>query len=1147
MMTLRKAVCISIRVTAFVLLLTPNLNADDSARFTSKVQPFLENYCFDCHGEDTQKGGVAFHELKGINADNARLWKSIWEQVALKEMPPKKKKTQPTLEERQQLAEFIVAGMQRALKEKGGYDEHLHPHKGNLLDHDLLFGELPKNLKPTSSPSRIWRVHPQEQFTRFNELISIEPPYDPKKSGARAHGDPVPTDGKTGTHIYLGVYDVIEWTGSAFSLHHSLKNITPILSTKVKRGIQNYPYLYSVNSSEALRISNDAEIVLRFMAYGPNVQAFQLINGMSDVDEKHRGLSIYKGRTIMTKHGVPEGVFYNKKSKRPITPIHNLMAKSGVDDKRLKSVVDFMFEALTLRPPTPKESAAYLRILKQSIEELGKEEGVILGLTPVFLDRAALFRTELCEAGKPDKHGRVMLQDQELILAINAAFSYIAPDEKLKQALEGGRLKTREDVKREVTRILNDDSIRKPVILRFFREYFDYDLAAKVDKDDNLLKRAGGLKTSKAHRQLMTEMTATTDRLVELILKEDKDVLAELLTTDRVVLPEDSKNFGYFAEMKSDGKIVGKPSASTSSKKGSILPLLAKDLPGIIVDNHDAKVTGVWTKSNRGKDRVGEDYLISEVEGNEKAIPLTPLRAKDLPGIIVDNPDAKATGKWGDSNGIENRVGSEYLLSKTPGDKVVYPVSFPKAGKYEVRMTIAQHRNRASQAVVTVRHKGGKETFRIDQRRSPGTFNKNGSDSYFQSLGSFEFPSGPWDAVEISNKGGGGFVVADAVQFLPPGVSGAIEQETEPAAPKQKSKLVYPVTFPKAGRYEVQFSYGRHPGCSIATLVTVRHKNGETKFRIDQTGKGKFFARASDECFQSLGYFDFPAGPWDAVEVSNEKGNISKFEQAPNPGKYVVADAVQFLLAGTSQVRDEQTKLIKSPGGEIVHVRLAEYSEIKGRRRANDPIRFSSGERHLVRLPASQRKGILTHPIWLVAHSDAMDNHAILRGKWIRERLLGGAIADVPITVDAVLPDEPKETLRHRMRVVREEQCWKCHQKMDPLGLPFEMYNHAGLFRSTELGSPVDATGAIIDSGEASLDGPVNNALEMIEKLSRSERVKQVFVRHAFRYWMGRNETINDAPVLQDAYKAYEESDGSMKALLISLLTSDAFLYRRTK
>ena len=91
MMTLRKVVCISFVVAAYFSLLTPNLKADDSTKFKSRVKPFLENYCFDCHGEDTQKGDVAFHELNGINANNARLWKSIWEQVALKEMPPKKK------------------------------------------------------------------------------------------------------------------------------------------------------------------------------------------------------------------------------------------------------------------------------------------------------------------------------------------------------------------------------------------------------------------------------------------------------------------------------------------------------------------------------------------------------------------------------------------------------------------------------------------------------------------------------------------------------------------------------------------------------------------------------------------------------------------------------------------------------------------------------------------------------------------------------------------------------------------------------------------------------------------------------------------------------------------------------------------------
>jgi hypothetical protein len=74
----------------------------------------------------------------------------------------------------------------------------------------------------------------------------------------------------------------------------------------------------------------------------------------------------------------------------------------------------------------------------------------------------------------------------------------------------------------------------------------------------------------------------------------------------------------------------------------------------------------------------------------------------------------------------------------------------------------------------------------------------------------------------------------------------------------------------------------------------------------------------------------------------------------------------------------------------------------------------------LTQAPEGQRLGVLTHPSWLVSHSDAMDNHAIRRGRWIQERLLGGGLPDVPITVDAMLPDEPTKTLRERMEVTKQ-------------------------------------------------------------------------------------------------------------------------------
>ena len=72
----------------------------------------------------------------------------------------------------------------------------------------------------------------------------------------------------------------------------------------------------------------------------------------------------------------------------------------------------------------------------------------------------------------------------------------------------------------------------------------------------------------------------------------------------------------------------------------------------------------------------------------------------------------------------------------------------------------------------------------------------------------------------------------------------------------------------------------------------------------------------------------------------------------------------------------------------------------------------------------------------------------------------------------------------------------------------------------------------------------MKDPFELLRKLASSERVEQVFVRHAFRYFMGRNETLADGPALVEAHQAYTRSGGSMNALIASLLTSDAFLYR---
>lgn len=224
--------------------------------------------------------------------------------------------------------------------------------------------------------------------------------------------------------------------------------------------------------------------------------------------------------------------------------------------------------------------------------------------------------------------------------------------------------------------------------------------------------------------------------------------------------------------------------------------------------------------------------------------------------------------------------------------------------------------------------------------------------------------------------------------------------------------------------------------------------------------------------------------------------------------------------------------------------------------------------RQPVTLPEGTRLGVLMQPSWLVAWSTNFDNDPVRRGRWVRERMLGGNVPDLPIGVVAQVPDDPHRTFRDRLTVTRDAKCWKCHQRMDELGLPFEQFDHFGRLRTAEpvldveataknvdkkgkqLGpvyrdAPLVATGVIADSGDPKLDGLVKEPRELVKKIAGSDRARQVFVRHAFRYYLGRNETLSDARTLQDADRAYVESGGSFKALVVSLLTSDSFLYRK--
>ncbi len=304
------------------------------------------------------------------------------------------------------------------------------------------------------------------------------------------------------------------------------------------------------------------------------------------------------------------------------------------------------------------------------------------------------------------------------------------------------------------------------------------------------------------------------------------------------------------------------------------------------------------------------------------------------------------------------------------------------------------------------------------------------------------------------------------------------------------------------------------------------------------------------------------------------KDNLKEFGYDP---AVLVADTDALVLHIVRQDKDVLKELLTTNKG-FVNARIdpkkpeqvVEYHSKNNRKTHLNyslPADWQWTSQQPITFPDGQRAGVLTQPSWLIANSTSFDNHVIHRGKWVRERLLGNVVPDIPITVDAQLPDAPHQTLRERVGVTKQEYCWKCHRLMNDVGLPFEQFDHFGRFRATEPVVDKDATAKNVDKkgkplgpvtrqadldtaglialvGDSTLEGSVKNPVEFVKKLAASERVEQVFVRHAFRYWTGRNESPGDAATLQAAHKAYRDNGGSMQALIVSLLSSESFLYR---
>ncbi len=163
----------------------------------------------------------------------------------------------------------------------------------------------------------------------------------------------------------------------------------------------------------------------------------------------------------------------------------------------------------------------------------------------------------------------------------------------------------------------------------------------------------------------------------------------------------------------------------------------------------------------------------------------------DLEGVVVDSKAAKLVGTWAQSSHVGPYIGEGYLHdnNEAKGTKTATfePPQLP-AGKYEVRFAYSADTNRASNVVVRVFSANEETVTRINQRQVPP------EDGLWVSLGEYQFEKDGQAFVLVSNEGSNGFVIIDAVQFLPRDtIESTPETQTElqtaAATEAQKKKL----------------------------------------------------------------------------------------------------------------------------------------------------------------------------------------------------------------------------------------------------------------------------------------------------------------------------------------------------------------------
>ena len=197
-----------------------------------------------------------------------------------------------------------------------------------------------------------------------------------------------------------------------------------------------------------------------------------------------------------------------------------------------------------------------------------------------------------------------------------------------------------------------------------------------------------------------------------------------------------------------------------------------------------------------------------------------------------------------------------------------------------------------------------------------------------------------------------------------------------------------------------------------------------------------------------------------------------------------------------------------------------------------------------VTLTDANRFGLLGKAAVLSVTSYSTRTAPTIRGKWLLENILAAPPPAPPPNVPA-LEETSKDGQPRSVRDMLEQHrqnpvCASCHARMDPLGLSLENFDAIGQWRATDAGTPINASGVLLDGTK--VDGPV--ALRRALVVQKEQFVRAVTGK-MLTYAIGRGLEYYDAPAIRGIVRVAAADDYRWSSTILAIVKSAPFRMRR--